>query len=745
MINYKKFIQGSGPIRFATLLVTFLVVILVTQEQFFLISPLKTLELKLLDERFTRRGEFDIKDSSDVIILEIDQETYEQIPNSWPWPRLLFNKVVQNLESAGVKAIGIDLMWSNPDRVNPDYDTLMIQTIREYGNIVVSGKVNIEKEIQLLRADSKYSVSEYTDSTHTALDENFDNIFFIADSSIGIVQTPGDYDEVYRRYQPYVTTSNYPKPVPSFGFAILNKWWNLPPDSIAKRNDDGSYFTLGAKQIPAYDRTTMLINFYGADRTFPRINFYKVLDDERFTTKDEIDYGVPLDEWTMMDQSIFSDKIVLIGSTMPEDKDFFNIPISRGQREGDNIVAGVEFHANVIQNVIWNDYIKGQPQYIELLVLFLIGLVVFYISSYIKKKKIKHHFLLELFNFGLILLLAFLIYQVGIYLFVQYNYIVPIISPILMIVMSYFAVTAYHFITERSQNKLIKGMFSTYVSGDLVNELIKNPDKLKLGGEKRNLSILFSDIAGFTAFSEKLQPEELVEFINDYLTEMTDIVLANRGTLDKYIGDAIMAIWGAPLDNDRHEYYSCKTAIEMQQKVDELGSNWQLEGQNLINIRIGINSGNVVVGNIGGRNRFDYTVMGDNVNLASRLEGANKQYSTGIMISESTYEKVKDEFITRELDTIRVKGKVAPTTVYELVGFLSDEEATQKITRLKDYVEGLSEYKARNFEKAFTLFETSYEANNKEHASFVYMERCKYFIENPVEDDWDGVFTMKTK
>ena len=504
-------------------------------------------------------------------------------------------------------------------------------------------------------------------------------------------------------------------------------------------------FIIGDKKIPAYDKTTMLVNFYGADGTFPRIPFYQVLDDEEFSTQDEIDLGEDLDEWTMMDQSVFKDKIVIIGSSMPEDKDFFNIPLSRGQREGDNILAGIEFHANAIQNIIWDDYIYSQPQSREIILLFFIGIFVYYVSSYIKQKKIKHHYILELVNLIVVILFVYSIYQLGLILFIKYNLIISIINPILTVVISYFSVTAYHFISERSQNKLIKGMFSTYVSSDLVNELLKDPGRLKLGGEKRNLTILFSDIAGFTSFSEKLAPEKLVEFINDYLTEMTDIVLANGGTLDKYIGDAVMAFWGAPIDNEKHEFLACKTAVEMQKRVHELGSNWQIENENIINVRIGINTGNVVVGNIGGKNRFDYTVMGDSVNLASRLEGANKQYGTNIMINQSTYDKVKDSFIVRELDNIRVKGKLEPTKVYELIGSKDDEIAVKKMADISDYFLGLAEYKSMNFIKAFEYFESSYLKNHDDYVSQVYMDRCKYFIDNPVAGDWDGVFVMKTK
>ncbi|MBN1299805.1 MAG: adenylate/guanylate cyclase domain-containing protein [Melioribacteraceae bacterium] len=741
--------SGSGGlIKLATFLTSFILVIFLTQEFFFTFGPLKSLELKLIDERFSQRGERNIKDTADVVILAINQETYDQIPHpykTWPWPRFIFQKVIENLQEAGVRAIGIDIIMSSPDRMDKTYDSLLMDCMRKYGNIVVAGKIDLAQEAQLEAFESGRTS---TLGVRRQLDYDFENIFFHADSSIGIVQTPGDYDEVYRRYQTYVNPSTYPGLVPSFGFALINKFLGLPPDSVAKKDKSGDHFILGFKKIPVYDKTTMLINFYGADRTFPRIEFSQVLDDNEFTTETEILAEEEWNEWDILlssDPEIFEDKIVIIGSSMPEDKDFFNIPISRGTREGDNIIAGVEFHANVIQNIIWDDYLYKQSQFQEIIILLIISFLVFYGSSYIKQKKVKHHFVLEVLNLVLVLLLIYLVYIYGIYVFTSHNLVVSMINPILAILLSYFSVTAYNFITERTQNKMIRGMFSTYVSSDLVNILLKEPDKLKLGGEKRTLSILFSDIAGFTSFSEKLQPEELVEFINEYLTEMTDIVLANSGTLDKYIGDAIMAFWGAPISIEKHEYLACKTAIEMQKRLKHLREKWKMESAGEINVRIGINSGAVVVGNIGGRSRFDYTVMGDQVNLASRLEGANKQYGTGIMISDSTYEIVKKDFLVRELDTIRVKGKLKPTTVYELIGFKDDEDAVKKFDLLKGYIDGLKAYKLKDFDKAIKFFNETYNSSDRDKASLVYIERSKYYMENPPDTDWDGVFVMQTK
>lgn len=330
-------------------------------------------------------------------------------------------------------------------------------------------------------------------------------------------------------------------------------------------------------------------------------------------------------------------------------------------------------------------------------------------------------------------------------MFVNYDFHVRIIGPSLALVLGYFSATAYHFVTERKQNTVIRGMFSHYVSGALVNELISNPDKLRLGGDKKELTILFCDMAGFTTFSENKDPEELVMYINEFLSEMTEIILEHKGTLDKYLGDAIMAFWGAPIDIKDHQLLACKTALLMQDGIARLREKWSASGETKISIRIGINSGDVVVGNMGGKNRFDYTVMGDSVNLASRLEGANKQYGTGIMLSDSTYNAVKDFIFVRELDTIRVKGKKLPTTVYELIGLKEDEKANEKMKSLENYFEGLKNYKNKNFESAKNCFIKCIELLKEDSPSNVYVERCDIYIQNPPDENWDGVFVMTTK
>ena len=722
---------------------------IVTQEYFFTIKPLKELELSLLDSRFLERGAIDIKDSAEVVIVEINQDSYDGIPKElrgWPWPRSLWARLIDNLTEAGVKAIGIDILMSIPDQYSAKNDSLLMHAIRNSGKVVVAAKVDVAREA-IAEKMSNYEIKSQG-GLIVKQNENYGNIFFRADSSIGIVQIPPDGDGVHRRYRPFTSSMVTGADIPSFSFAVLNKYYNLPPLHIVENEPD--YFVLAGHEIPKFDAGSMLLNFYGTSRSFSYFSFLDVIDDKDFQTQAEIDFGTDLNTWDDPDygylyEDTFRDKIVLVGSSMPEDKDIFTVSMAKGAREGDNNLYGVEVHATAIQNVLGNDFLVKQSKTSEIVLIFLLTIFIFLISSIIKRIKAKHQSLVELINLAIVAILIFSIYWISVYLFVEHQYVMMIINPALAVIFGYFSSTAYHFIQERRQNVVIRGMFSQYVSGALVSELIADPEKLQLGGEKKNLSILFSDIAGFTTFSEGKDPVELVSFMNTFLTEMSNLIIENNGTLDKYLGDAVMAFWGAPVHIDNHELLACQTALAMEKRLGELRDQWIKEGEKPISIRIGINSGDVVVGNIGGENRFDYTVMGDVVNLASRLEGANKQYNTCIMIGEDTYAAVRDKMIVRELDQIQVKGKTVGTKVFELIGTAGDPAAEQKHDSFDLYYSGLEKYKGRKFKEAAKLFKKAIDKNEKDYPSQVYLERCEFYIQNPPAKNWDGVFVMKTK
>jgi len=740
--NRNKFAEIFICVTVITLLIT------VTQNFLFPLSFLKTLELKTIDNLFAQRGDINISNSSDVIILEITDDTYQQLPpdqNSWPWPRSVFARVIENLNEAGVKAIGIDLIMSSADQYDLSNDSLLQATIKKFGNVVVAGQIDIAREQVIDRIKNKKIL--YGTGVIKKNEENFGNIFYKADSSIGIVNVPSGYDGVYRSYRPYIFSAVTDSYIPTFSFAVLNKYFQK--NTRFRAEDKKTHFEYGKIQIPKYTNNSLLINYYSIEKEidFKHIKLIDVLDDKDFKTIDEIKTGEELNTWDDTDygilhSGIFKNKIVLIGSTMPEDKDQFPVTLS-GKNNKQNLMYGVKLHATVIQNVIDKNFIHKQSSFTEILQLIIFTLTGFYFSFFVKRI-ISKTILVELISVFTLAGIIFLVYFLSRYLFIEKNILIIYLNAFIAIAVGYFSSTIYNVFRERQQNALIKGMFGYYVSRELVNELIDNPDKLKLGGENRELSILFSDIVGFSALSEKMTADELVTLMNEYLGAMTQIVLENKGTLDKYIGDAVMAFWGAPVNVEDHAFQACRSALLMRKKVDELQLEWTGRGIPLIDIRIGINTGSVVVGNMGGEKRFDYTVMGDEVNLASRLEGANKQYSSHIIINDTTFEQTKNKIITRKLDTIIVKGKTKPTTIYELIGISEENTATEKLNSLDLYFKGLTMYEQKEFETARVFFQQSYE-KTKDKTSYIYMERCRFYAENPPDKNWKGVFTMTTK
>jgi adenylate cyclase len=255
--------------------------------------------------------------------------------------------------------------------------------------------------------------------------------------------------------------------------------------------------------------------------------------------------------------------------------------------------------------------------------------------------------------------------------------------------------------------------------------------------------VLFSDIRGFSTFSEHLAPEVLVQLLNEYFNAITQVVVADDGLVDKYIGDAIMAVYGASLPMPDHAYHACHTALRMLDALRALQPRWQARGLPVIHIGIGIHSGTMIVGNMGSDLRFSYTVMGDEVNLGARLEGATKEYGTPIIISEATWEHIKDRLATRELDVIRVKGKDQPTRIFEVLSMLPLAPSQAKL--VQRFAEGLQAYRARRWGKALVLFQAALQEMPNDQPSQLYIQRCQEFQVTPPRDDWDGVYTMQTK
>ena len=341
------------------------------------------------------------------------------------------------------------------------------------------------------------------------------------------------------------------------------------------------------------------------------------------------------------------------------------------------------------------------------------------------------------------------------WLFTNQQVWLDMVGPLSTLLIGYLGITVYNYIQEEKNKNFLKESFGTYVSPELIDQMYESGEEPSLGGEEGYHTAFFTDIQSFSAFSEKLTSSELVALLNQYLTDMTDVLLENNGTLDKYIGDAIVAFYGAPIDVDDHEYWACKTAIEMQDKLAVLRDGWVAEGDRWPEIvhnmqnRIGISSGQMVTGNMGSEARMNYTMMGDNVNTAARLESSAKQYGIYIQIADSTYQSVKDKVVVRDLDNVVVMGKNEPVKVWELISEVGQEpEQYKKI--LPAYHEALDLYKNQEWSKAIEAFKASDALEDmfggrKTNPSRIYIPRCEHYLENPPSDDWDGVWTLTSK
>ncbi len=714
-----------------------LLTIVLTQEEILHLGLVQRLELASLDYRFHSRGSHPaIPDSSHVVIVEVSDESFKSLPDRWPWPRSYYAHLVRNLEAAGASVVGIDLILSGGDAYSPKNDDELHDAIQETGRVVLAGKMDPER----LRYDIK---SER---------ENFGNIFFPVDSALGLVNIRNDADGVYRRYSPFWERTFAGEKdtvrMPTFSFAVLNEFLRLPPIAIAE-NRPGNFLYAG-KEIPKYDPSSLLINFYGPSGTFKRVKFADVLDDEMLTTTEEARTGQDINTFSDPDfgyrtDGTFKNKIVLVGSTSPEDHDLFPVSLAQGTQHGDNLMYGVEIHANVIESVLRGEFLRRQSKFSEILLIVLLSFLTFFTIARVRRGRSQRHFVMELvgilFVGGEIIAITF----AALTLFSKQSYAMAVVSPIIAVLGGYIASTAYHFVTERKQRLLIKNMFSTYVNAAVVDELIAHPDKLKLGGERKELTALFSDIEGFTTVAEHMKPEHLVALLNEYLTAMTEVIFKHNGTLDKFFGDAVIAFWGAPLPQKDHALRACLTALEMQQRLETLRTRWSAQGKPALSTRIGINTGEMVVGNFGGTGKFDYTVIGDGVNIASRLEGANKFYRTGIVVSQTTFDLVKDRIAGRELDLITVKGRTEPLRIFELLQEMDEGFDAQRAKFLSYYAEGIHCYRERRWKDALLNFNAALALQPNDYPTLLHLERATHYKLNPPPKDWNGVFELTTK
>ncbi len=431
-------------------------------------------------------------------------------------------------------------------------------------------------------------------------------------------------------------------------------------------------------------------------------------------------------ELVLLAESV-QDKNLIIGLTATGTHDIASIPLH-------NEYPGVGTYLNTINTIIQKEYIYRPGFMFSLLLFLIISLAAGYV---IQKLPARKSLMTGLLSFIILNLAIFLIFDFA-------NIWVEQLGSNLALLIPALSIISIKLINEENQKKFIKGAFSRYIAPDVIDQILEHPESLKLGGENRPITIFFSDVAGFSTLSEKLTPPELVKLLNEYLSEMTDIIISHGGTIDKYEGDAIMAFYGAPHSYPDHEIRACMAAIDMKKKLREMQEHWRNIGQHELFVRMGMNTGDAVVGNMGSRMRMDYTAMGDSVNLASRLEGANKFYSTTAMISEFTYNAAKDHIESRKLDTIKVIGKTEPIIIYELLS--RKGELPQKIYDMIDiYNQGIEFFASRQWKKAHKAFEDSLKIIPDDGPSLTYRKRCEDFMKKPPSQKWDGVFSLTSK
>jgi adenylate cyclase len=460
----------------------------------------------------------------------------------------------------------------------------------------------------------------------------------------------------------------------------------------------------GRVSIPS---NSLRVNYVGGPGSFEMVSFVDVIDEQH-------DFD-------------FYNKIVLVGAIARDLQDNYFVPTSQGEA-----MAGVEIHANIIQSVLTKSYLEDQSAISVILVMLLFSLLIAFSSIYLRLRWT------NLISLGLIVgyvMAAIFVFEKGLVL--------NLIYPIFAVIFSYVAIISYLYFFEGREKKKAMGAFKQYVSPDVIKELLKHPEKLKLGGARKNVTIFFSDVRGFTTISEKLSPEQLVHFLNIYLTHMSDIILDNKGVIDKYIGDAIMAFWGAPIETKRHAHLACDTSLKMMERLKRMQIEFEKEGLPHIDIGIGLNTGDCVIGNMGSTKRFDYTAMGDTVNLAARLEGLTKQYGVKILIGEKTFSKVKGSYICREIDFVQVKGKKEGVTIYELVGRKS-KVGFEELKYIKMYEKGFHYYKKKKFKEAIVEFEKCLNVREDKSAK-AFVKRCKDYLKNPPAKNWNGIYEWKSK
>lgn len=581
-------------------------IIMISALIFVLIFPFsEILELKTRDLRAQFRG--GIKGEVPLVIVAIDDASFEKINIRWPWPRQILGEAIVRLKDAGAQTIGLDIMLGDGG-YNSEEDEILAGAIEYAGNIVLPIKRDV-REVGSVMID-------YFDMPLA--------IFEIPAESNGFVNLLIDKDNSFRRQLPYDNSLGEPR----FFFALSI----LAAYEKSQITMEKSVLQVGERIIATAHDKSLFIN-YAQPGSFPVIPFYKVLGDD-------------------FDGDFFKEKIVLVGAYFKESHDRKLTPF-----ENESGLYGVEIHANILNTIYSENFLRDANRTSELIILLFLsalGAILF-----IRMKP----------NRGL--LLAFVITLVygalSFFLYVTSGFIIEIFDPIFTVFLSWLGAVLYNYLIVEKEKKYVRNTFSRFVSAEVVNNILDNGNSIELGGELREVAIFFSDICGFTSMSEKMDPAEIVEMLNEYFTEMTDIVFKYDGTLNKYIGDAIMAIYGAPVAMENASERALRASLEMREKLSLFNENRIKDGKIPVHMGMGLHWGKVLVGNIGSPRQMEYTVIGDAVNVCSRIEGLTRHFDTDLLISDALYDEVRDLIEVETLEPVDVKGKSRKIIVHKVL------------------------------------------------------------------------------
>ena len=732
---------------------------------------IQRLDLLISDIRFLARGPK--KAAPDVVIAAIDEKSIDQL-GRWPWPFTTQARLVDRLVSYGARVIAYDVVFSSSDisggieslkvlrsRMSADgaaappqvlaeldkaiaasdHDRIFAEALKRSGRTLLGYFFHFSADtIQHLSAEEKNSFLENIRNSKynavrkapgaslkkvwlpraEAVESNLAGLTRSARGS-GYFSLRPDQDGAVRRF-PLIVKYQDMVEIPGEQDFLFGPLALRALERYLRGTTLFFIDTLGVEKvaitgrrniaIPTNNQGEMLINYIGGISSFPVYSIVDIVEGRE-----------------QAPPQAFRNKIVLIGPTAIALADLRVTPF-------DKAIPGVAIHATVLDNMIRGDFLSepwwgGLFTAGTILLLGLAGTLVLPRTGAAG---------------GGAAAAATLVLVVGLnqYLFARHGWWLSAAYPLLTGAVLYGGMTLYHYVIEEQQKRFIQSAFGTYLSPKVVAEIVSNPGLLKLGGERKEITAFFSDVAGFTSVSESMSPEELVALLNEYLSEMTDIILRYDGTVDKYEGDAIVAFFGAPHPMPDHAVRACHVSLDMQEAMVRLRGAWKARGVKELYMRVGLNTGPAVVGNMGSRTRMDYTMMGDTVNTAARFEGANKQYGSAIMIGSLTYEEGKHAVEARELDLINVVGKAEPVPIYELVakkGQLSDTK--KKVLEL--YHQGLLSYRARRFDEAMGLFSEGLSLDKTDGPCKSMVKRCEDYIVDPPPKNWNGAFIMTSK